>query len=163
MTENKQHSGTLIIILSFVLAFMLVAMPLPDWAQAWRPIWPAMVLVYWCMALPDRIGIGVAWVIGLLLDVQQGTLLGQNALGFALLAFLTLALYQRLRVCSLAKQAFVVATFLLFFLLISLWVRAMAGYPPHLWTYWMPAVTSMLLWPWLFIVLRDLRRKYRVS
>lgn len=162
MTQTEQN-GTGIIVLSFIFAFMLTAMPLPDWAQPWRPVWPALVLVYWCMALPGRIGIGVAWFVGLLLDVQQGTLLGQNALGFALIAFLTLALYQRLRVCSLVKQAFVVTSFLLFYLLISLWIRAMAGYPPHLWNYWMPAVTSMLLWPWLFIVLRDLRRKYRVS
>lgn len=162
MTEIR-HNGSGIIILSFIVAFMLMAMPLPDWAQSWRPVWPAMVLIYWCMALPERVGIGIAWFIGLLLDVQQGTLLGQNALGFTLIAFMTLALYQRLRVCSLVKQAVVVASILLFYLLISLWIRSMAGYPPQLWTYWMPMATSMLLWPWLFIVLRDLRRKYRVT
>ncbi len=162
MTEVKHH-GSGIIVLSFLAAFMLTAMPLPDWAQAWRPVWPGMVLVYWCMALPHRIGIGVAWSVGLLLDVQQGTLLGQNALGFSLIAFMTLVLHQRLRVCSLAKQAVVVASMLLIFLLISLWIRSMAGYPPQQWSYWMPTVTSMLLWPWLFIVLRDIRRKYKVT
>lgn len=162
MTDNPRH-GTSIIILSFIAAFMLTAMPLPDWAQAWRPVWPAMVLVYWCMALPERVGVGIAWCLGLLLDVQQGTLLGQNALGFTLIAFITLTLYQRLRVCSLAKQALIVAFVLLLYLLISLWIRTMVGYPPRQWTYWMPALTSMLLWPWLFIIMRDLRRKYRVS
>jgi len=162
MTEDRRH-GSGIIILSFIVAFMLTAMPLPDWAQAWRPVWPAMVLIYWCMALPERIGIGVAWFVGLLLDVQQGTLLGQNALGFTLIAFMTLALYQRLRVCSLAKQALFVASILLLYMLVLLWIRSMAGYPPQQWTYWMPTVTSMLLWPWLFIILRDLRRKYRVT
>ncbi len=162
MTDNPRH-GTSIIILSFIAAFMLTAMPLPDWAQPWRPVWPAMVLVYWCMALPERVGVGVAWCLGLLLDVQQGTLLGQNALGFTLIAFITLTLYQRLRVCSLAKQALMLAFVLLIYLLISLWIRTMAGYPPQQWTYWMPALTSMLLWPWLFIIMRDLRRKYRVS
>jgi len=162
MTEIKHH-GSGIIVLSFIVAFMLMAMPLPDWAQPWRPMWPAMVLVYWCMALPERVGIGVAWCIGLLLDVQQGTLLGQNALCFSLVAFITLAMHQRLRVCSLVKQAIVVASILLLFLMISLWIRSMTGYPPQQWTYWMPTVTSMLLWPWLFIVLRDLRRKYKVT
>lgn len=162
MTEAR-YQGTGIIIASFIIAFMLTAMPLPDWAQAWRPVWPAMVLIYWCMALPQRIGIGVAWCIGLLLDVQQGTLLGQHALGYTIIAFITLAVHQRVRVCSLPKQALVVCSILFVYMLISLWTRAMTGYPPQQWTYWMPPVTSMLLWPWLFVILRDLRRKYRVS
>lgn len=162
MTDQNKN-GTSIIILSFVVAFILTAMPLPDWAQAWRPIWPALVLTYWCMALPGRISIGAAWCIGLLLDVQQGTLLGQNALCLTLVAVITLTQYRRLRACSLAKQALFVASVLLFYLLISLLVRTMAGYPSPQWTYWMPMITSMLLWPWLFIIMRDLRRKYRVS
>ncbi len=162
MTQARSH-GLSIIIVSFVISFILTAMPLPDWAQAWRPVWPAMVLIYWCMALPGRVGIGTAWCIGLLLDVQQGTLLGQHALGYTIIAFITLTIHQRMRVCSLSKQALVVCSILFFYMLISLWIRAVTGYPPQQWTYWMPPVTSMLLWPWLFVILRDVRRKYRIS
>lgn len=162
MTDTK-HQGGIIILLSFVVAFMLTAVPLPDWAAAWRPVWVAMVLIYWCMALPDRIGIGTAWFIGLLLDVQQGALLGQNALGMSIIAFITLAAYRRVRVFSLVKQALVVCSILFAYLFIMLWIQTMIGYPPKHWSFWMPVVTSMVLWPWLFIILRDLRRKYRVS
>lgn len=159
---DRRHNGGWVIALSFLVAFMLTAMPLPEWAVNWRPAWIAMVLIYWCMALPQRIGIGIAWLLGLLLDVQQGTLLGQNALGLALLAFITIQTYQRVRVFPLKQQAIFVCTCLLLMQFISLWIRGIMGVPPQHWTFWMPAFTSMLLWPWLFIILRDLRRKHHV-
>ena len=158
-----KHQGGWIIVLSFVIAMMLMAMPLPDWAIYWRPSWVAIVLIYWCMALPDRVGIGIGWGLGLLLDVQQGTVLGQNALGLAIIAYLCLKSYQRMRVFPLTQQAVLVCFYLLLYEFISLWIRGMMGVPPNNWTYWMPAFTSMLLWPWLFIVLRDIRRKYLIS
>ena len=158
-----RHQGGWIIVLSFVIAMMLMTMPLPSWAINWRPSWVAIVLIYWCMALPDRVGIGVGWGLGLLLDVQQGTVLGQNALGLAVIAYLCLKSYQRMRVFPLVQQAMLVCIYLLLYEFISLWIRSMIGVPPNDWSYWMPAFTSMLLWPWLFIVLRDIRRKYLIS
>lgn len=160
---NRIPRGNKLIAVSFMLAIMLTAMPLPDWAVNWRPCWVAIVLIYWCMALPDRVGIAVGWFLGLILDVQQGTILGQNALGLALIAFLTLKSYQQLRVYPLVQQAVLVCFYLLFYELIMLLITGYLGTGTGDWTYWMPAVTSMLLWPWLFIILRDLRRKYNIS
>jgi rod shape-determining protein MreD len=158
-----RRSGGWIIAATFLIAFMLTAMPLPEWASSWRPAWVAMVLIYWCMALPQRVGIGIAWLLGLFLDVQQGTVLGQNALGLAMIAWITTMSYQRLRVYPLVQQALVVCGYLLAFQILVIWIRGMMGVPPQHWTYWMPAFTSMLLWPWLFIILRDLRRKHQVN
>ena len=160
---KSEHHGGWIICFSFVAALMLTAMPLPEWATNWRPAWVAMVLVYWCMALPDRIGIGVGWLMGLLLDVLQGTLLGQNALGLAILAYFIIKLHQRIRMFPLTQQALIICLLVLLYLFLSLWVRGIMGISPDSWTYWMPAFTSMLLWPWLFIILRDIRRRYHVS
>ncbi len=148
--------------MSFMVAIMLTAIPLPDWAGNWRPAWVAIVLIYWCMAIPDRIGICVAWFLGLLLDVQQGTVLGQNALGMTVIAFLTITSYQRMRVYPLAQQAVLVCFYLLLYKLIMLWISGYLGISTRDWTYWMPAITSMVLWPWLFIILRDVRRKYNI-
>ncbi len=148
--------------MSLILAFMLTAMPLPEWAVNWRPAWVAMVLIYWNMALPDRVGIGIGWLLGLLLDVQQGTVLGQNALGLAVIAYITLRSHQRIRVFPLVQQAILVCSYVLLFKLLVLWIKGMMGLPPQHWTFWMPALTSMLLWPWLFIVLRDVRRRFHV-
>ncbi len=160
--EQPQH-GNWIIVMSFVVAIMLTALPLPDWAVNWRPCWVAIVLIYWCMAVPDRVGIGIGWFLGLILDVQQSMVLGQNALGLSLLAYLTIKSYQRMRVFPLTQQAVLICVYLLFYELVMLVISGYMGSATRDWTYWMPAFTSMLLWPWLFIILRDVRRKYHIS
>lgn len=148
---------------SFLAALLLTAMPLPEWAVNWRPAWIAMVLAYWCMALPHRVGIGIGWLLGIIVDVMQGTLLGQNAIGFAVIAFLIIKSHQRIRMFPFLQQAAVIGLMISLCLMLSLWVRGIMGIPPHSWIYWMPVFTSMLLWPWLFIILRDIRRRYHVS
>jgi hypothetical protein len=52
--NKEKHHGSGIIVISFIVAIMLTAMPLPEWAINWRPAWVAMVLIYWCMALPHQ-------------------------------------------------------------------------------------------------------------
>ena len=161
MKKSKKGNG--IIAMSFIVAIMLTALPLPDWAVNWRPDWVAVVLIYWCMAVPDRIGIFIAWFLGLLLDVQQGNILGQNALSMTLIAFLTINSYQRMRAYPLLQQAVLVCFYLLLYKLVMFLILVYLGLNKSDWTYWMPAITSMLLWPWLFIILRDVRRKHRIS
>ena len=73
------RAGGWVIALSFLVAFLLAGVPLPDSLDRFRPDWVAMVLIYWGMALPHRVGIGVGWLVGLLLDVGRGALLGQLA------------------------------------------------------------------------------------
>jgi rod shape-determining protein MreD len=163
MAQDHALNGGWVIVLSFVVAFMLTAMPLPDGVHGWRPAWVAMMLVYWCMALPDRIGIGIGWMLGIMLDVQQGTVFGQNALTLAVIAYITIRYHQRLRVYPLTQQAVIVGSLVLIHLIIALWIKSLLGIPPLSWTFWMPALTSTLLWPWFFIILRDIRRKYRIA
>ncbi|MCH8261465.1 MAG: rod shape-determining protein MreD [Gammaproteobacteria bacterium] len=159
----NKNTGGWILFISLLIAFLLTALPLPHWADDWRPAWVAMVLIYWCMALPERIGIGIAWCMGLLLDVQQGALLGQNALGLALIAYFVIQIHKRFRLFPLVQQSCLVGFIIIFYLLISSWVTGIMGIPPKTWTYWMPAISSMVLWPWLFVILRDIRRQYNVT
>ena len=63
---EESRQGNWIIVLSFIMAIMLTALPLPEWAVNWRPSWVAIVLIYWCMAVPDRVGILVAWFFRLI-------------------------------------------------------------------------------------------------
>ncbi len=159
----NKNTGGRILFISLLIAFLLTALPLPHWANDWRPAWVAMVLIYWCMALPERIGIGIAWCLGLLLDVQQGALLGQNALGLAMIAYFVIQIHKRFRLFPLVQQSCLVGFIIIFYLLISSWVTGIMGIPPKTWTYWMPAISSMVLWPWLFVILRDIRRLYNVT
>jgi len=149
--------------ITIIGAFMLAIMPLPDWAVEFRPDWVTLVLIYWAMAAPTRIGVTVAWFTGLLLDVSYGTLMGQHAVGMVLVIYVIHIQHQRLRVASLLQQAIVIFVLLLVKQLLALWVDGMLGRAPHSWLYFMPTITSALLWPWTYLILRDLRRKFGIT
>lgn len=152
-----------VIYLTLLIGFLLTLMPLPESVQTFRPQWVALILIYWCMALPERIGVGVGFVFGLLLDVLTGSLMGQHALGLSVVAFLTLKLHLRVRVMPLRQQVFTIFILLLVERLLALWSTAAAGYPtPSLW-YWVTPVFGMLLWPWIYFILRDVRRRFHIS
>jgi rod shape-determining protein MreD len=157
-----RHRGGWVIVLSFIIALLLTLLPLPDWAGTYRPEWVLMVLIYWCLALPDRVGVGVGWLLGLLLDVIKGALLGQHALALALVAYLTLRLHQRIRVFPLWQQSLFLLLMVALSQMVALWVKGITGESPNNLSYWWPSLTSMLLWPWIFLILRDLRRKFLV-
>ena len=152
-----------ICIATIIGAFMLAIMPLPDWAVEFRPDWVTLVLIYWAMALPSRIGVTVAWLAGLFLDVSYGSLMGQHAIGMVLVIYFIHIQHQRLRVASLLQQAIVIFFLLLINQLLILWVDGMVGRAPDSWLYFMPTITSTLLWPWTYLILRDIRRKFTVS
>ncbi|RFA31284.1 rod shape-determining protein MreD [Alkalilimnicola ehrlichii] len=156
------HQGGWTITASFVIALMLTVVPLPEWAAAARPQWVALVLIYWCMALPQRVGVGIGFIVGFMQDALLGSLLGQHALAFALLAFLTMKLHQRIRVFPLWQQALTVLVLLLLTQLILFWINGLVGRSPTSWTYWLAPFTGTVLWPWVFVLMRELRRNFNV-
>lgn len=160
---HPTRGGGWIIIASLLAALALTILPLPDWLGPIRPEWVVLVLIYWCMALPARVGVGVAWTSGLLLDVLRAGLLGQHALSLAIVAYITLQLYQRIRVFPLWQQAVSVFVLVLLHLLLQLWIKGISGNPPPALAFLLPALSSMLLWPLIFLGLRRLRRRYRVA
>jgi len=151
--------------LSIVVAFMLTIMPLPDWAVELRPDWVTLVLIYWAMALPTRFGVTIAWLFGILLDVSTGSILGQHALGMVLAIYIVHIQHQRLRVASLLQQAIVVLFLLLLKQLIVLWVNGIVDRAPDTWVFFLQSLIGAIIWPWVYIIMRDLRRRfgYRVD
>ena len=97
-----------VIALTLIVALWLSILPLPVWTQWARPEWVAMVLIYWVIALPERVGIGVAWSVGLIQDIVEGSLLGQHAFALAVLAYVALISSQRLRMFTPIQQAAVI-------------------------------------------------------
>ncbi len=160
---NAPPRGGWVIWLTFLMAFALDILPMPQVVDRIRPDWLALVTIYWCMALPHRVNIGTAWTLGLLQDAARGALLGQHALGLAVVAFLAVRTHRRIRVFPLWQQALSVLMFMIIQQLIVFWISGMAGYPPDDWWYLAPALGSMLIWPWVFILLRDLRRFFVVN
>ncbi|GBE07905.1 Rod shape-determining protein MreD [bacterium BMS3Bbin11] len=154
--------NSLLVLLSFLVALVLSSLPLPDIAIVFRPEWLMLVLIYWCMAIPDRIGIFTGWLLGLVLDVMYGSLLGQNAVALAIVAYLVNTFHLRVRVFPIWQQSFTVFLLTIVYLTLIAWVRGVAGGFPITWAYWIPSLTSAFVWPFIYILLRDLRRQ-RVS
>jgi len=148
---------------SLVVALMLAMLPLPGWGQPYRPDWVTLVALYWALALPRAFGVGLSWCCGLFLDVVQGTVLGQHALGLALASYVALRFHQRIRVYPLGQQGIIVLVLLVLKQTVVLWTNGIIGQAPdNLLLYYAPAVIGMLLWPWVFIILRDLRRRQKL-
>src|SRR5262245_47826482 len=117
------------IIVSFVAALILNFLPWRDLRLV--PDFAALVLVFWCIRQPRLIGLGVAWTLGLLTDAGNGVLLGQHALAYSLLAFLSIWLSRRILWFGAWLQALHVLAMLLLALGLTLLVRMVAvdGFP----------------------------------
>ena len=79
-----------VILSSFFVALVLAVLPLPDWLQWGRPEWTALALIYWVIALPHRVGLVTALLLGVAVDALEGATLGQNALALTAVAALSL-------------------------------------------------------------------------
>ncbi len=148
---------------SFAVAILLSVMPGPGWAEPFRPDWVGLVLIYWCMAAPARVGVGTGWLVGFVQDVLFGSLLGSHAIAKALIAFITLKLHLQLRMFPRWQQAAAVLVLLVLSQLLVLWIRGLTGSAPETFIYWTPSIVGMLVWPWLFVILRDVRRRGNVT
>lgn len=161
LSQEGQRRVTL--IGSFTAAVLLAAMPFPVWAEPFRPDWVALVLIYWCLAIPERVSVGTGWLLGFIQDVLYGSLLGSNALAKTLVAFLAVRLHLQLRMFPRWQQAVSVFGLLIANQLLVLWIRGAIGHAPELISYWTPSIVGALLWPWLFVILRDLRRRSGIA
>ncbi len=152
-----------IIAITLLLALMLQIMPMPISLHQYRPDWVFMALAYWTLALPNRVNVGMAFINGLVLDVLLGTTLGIHSLALSASVFVLAANYQRLRNYSVWQQAFIIGTLSAFYHLLVFWLQHLLTDIYFLFTYLWPVLTTMALWPWVFMLLRKLRRQMLVN
>jgi rod shape-determining protein MreD len=160
-------AGLWVIALTFVVAMVLAIIPMPDSVPVelgyLRPQWVVLVLIYWVIALPSRVGILVAWSVGLIVDVLLGSLLGQHGIAFIVVAYIASSLYQRLRMFSLWQQSMIVFAIVGLNQLINFWIESIVGIGDWNMWYMLASVVSALLWPSVFFLLRYLRRQFNVT
>lgn len=151
------------VALTLVAALFANLLPLSGTALALRPDFLALVLLYWCIHEPRFVGVGVAWTVGLMMDVGDGTVFGQHALAYAFLAYA--AEYFRRRVLRFPpwQQAAQVGVLLLLCAALVLLIRLVGGAPLPRWTYAVPPLVGALLWPPVSIVLQWPQRPQRSS
>ncbi|QLH43707.1 MAG: rod shape-determining protein MreD [Coxiellaceae bacterium] len=117
---------------------------------------------FWAYALPYRFGIFVPWMLGLLVDIIYGTYLGEHALAFSLIAYITIKLQQRMQIFSDWQRWFTVMALLAFYQLIIFITQSVFGHTPMTWYYWASPITSAILWPAWSGLLSLCQRRFRV-
>ena len=141
----------------FIYLTMLVALLLnyiPTGRFPGVPDCVALVLAFWCVREPLRIGMTAGFLFGLLVDIGQGAAMGQHALAYVVLAYLASSLSRRLLWFRLSQQALHILPLLLFTQFIMLAVRMIAGAEFPGWTYFLSSFIGMLLWsPLSFLLL----------
>jgi rod shape-determining protein MreD len=141
------------IVLSLLAALLLNFLPWTDLRLV--PDFVALVLAFWCVRQPRLVGLGVAWTLGLLTDAGNGVLLGQHALAYSVLAFLSIWLSRRMLWFGSAQQALHVAALLLASQGVLVLVRLAvgAGFPG--WAILVGPLLGAVLWPpvsWLLLM-----------
>ena len=101
----SSHRGGMVIFFSIFIALVLAILPMPETLQSYRLQWLTLVLIYWCLAIPERVGVGVSFLAGIMLDIITGSLLGQHAMSLSVVAFITVKTHQRVRVFPPWQQA----------------------------------------------------------
>jgi rod shape-determining protein MreD len=128
---------------SFAIALVLEMLPWGGWLV---PDFLALVLVFWNVFQPRRVGIALAWLLGIVMDVHSGSLLGQHALAYSVLSYGAIALHRRLLWYSIPGQALqLLPLFLLANLTVILVHLFMTGVGPS-WTYFVSPVLTAILW-----------------
>jgi rod shape-determining protein MreD len=159
--SSETASRRLPILLLLVLALMLTIAPLPQWATEFRPNWVALTLMYWAMLLPNKYSVGTAWVVGLIVDVAQGTLLGQHALALCFVIFVTVKFHLQLRVFPTSQMTATVFALLASYQFILFWINGVAGIHADAVTYWGPVISSTIIWPLLTMFFGQVRYRAR--
>lgn len=153
------NSTYLMIPISLFVALLLAAVPLPQILAYWRPEWAVLLLVFWILNEPLMAGIGTGFVYGLLLDVLQGTPLGLHPLSLSVVAWLAGLVARRTRVFSLWQTGGLVLVLVAVSLALNLLVLSVVGHTPQSWLYWLPALTSAIVWPMVVLSLRRFIRR----
>lgn len=156
---GESRGGIGRVLATAALAFVLTVVPLPESLGWLRPDWLLLVVIYWSLATPRVAGLAFAWVAGLLIDVTSGTVLGEHALAFLLVGFLTHRLQLRMRIFPVWQQAFTVLILLLVYQFMLFWIDGITGQAVTTWRRWMPAVVGAALWPLVVAVMDTLNRR----
>jgi rod shape-determining protein MreD len=145
------------VIIAFLAAIALEVIPLPGLLQSVRPPFVALVLIYWVMMWPERFGLANAFILGLCLDILHGQLMGQNALMFAVVTYLTLRFHLQIRIFPLWQLTIIVFALLTISALVQLLIEGIAGLSMTGFTLWGRVLSGTLLWPLVLGVMDRLR------
>ncbi|NIY84018.1 rod shape-determining protein MreD [Vibrio hepatarius] len=159
---NSIFKGRLVVLCSFLIALTLQTIPWPGTLDLLRPSWLLLVTCYWVLALPHRVNVGTALVLGLLWDLLLGSTLGIRGMMLSIVIYLVALNFLVIRNMALWQQAILIALMsVILDLLIfcgEYLIQDISFNPVTLWS----GVINFILWPWMFLLMRRVRRSWHV-
>jgi|GEM_PF-2550464 len=161
--SNLGARGFLFIAATVYLSYILMLIPMDGWTAYVRPDWTMLVVLFWAQAYSSQVGLRFALLTGILLDVLLGQMLGTYALGLVVIFYLQLLLNQRYRVLSIFQQIIRVFCFsVLYFLIVRLLQSLLGDVLPMTWAYWLPILSNIIIWPWLYLLMEYFKSVFRL-
>lgn len=133
--------------LTMLIAAMLNNLPLSGEWMVWKPDWVALALLHWALILRQDSSLFMAFFMGLLTDVLSGSLLGQFALGYVMVAYISVRLGLRMTPDAYIQQFALVFIVIGLFMLVNLWISEILGQTSGGLAYWGPLISSLVIWP----------------
>lgn len=158
---RSRRESRRLIFLTILATVLFSLIPLPGVLWPFKPYLVALVVIYWSLETQDTINLGLAFLIGLVLDILSGSLMGLHALSLVIMVFLVQHFRSRLRFFPPWQQALSVFALLVNDRIILIWITVLLGEPFPTWKYWLPPLVGMALWPWLFLLLDRVRAMTR--
>lgn len=164
---RSQYSGgkfkaIVLITFSIIVAILLTLLPLPWWADWFRPEWVILTIIFWAYALPARFGVGMAWIVGLIMDFIQGTLLGEHALMFALMVYFIIKFRKRIATFNNFQRTLIIFSLVLVNQIVFFLIQGLTGPLAITWHYWITPFITALFWPWVYNILKSCQRRFRL-
>ena len=142
------------IVFTLVTTLIINMLPWSGWLLAAKPDFVALALLYWCIQQPRKVGFTTAWLLGLIMDVADGSLFGQHALAYSVLAFAGIVLHRRVLMFTMKDQILHVIPLLLVNDLIVLEIRNLAGAEFPGFSYFIGSFIAGALWPVICFLLK---------
>lgn len=144
---------------SVMAAWILEIVPLPLWAMHLRPEFLLVLMIYWALATPYRIGLGTVWLLAFVADLLHSDLLGERALLISFIVFLVIKLHARIQLFPLGQQILVVFLLALLFQSIQFLIFYILGHSLPGCSYWLGSFTTAICWPLLLSILGPYQRR----
>ncbi|ARP39348.1 rod shape-determining protein MreD [Vibrio sp. 10N.222.54.F12] len=159
---NSVLRSKVVIGCSFLIALILQTIPWPGSLDLFRPSWLLLVTCYWVLALPYRVNVGSALVLGLLWDLLIGSTLGIRGMMMAIVMYIIAMNFLVIRNMALWQQAIIIAALTVLFEVLIFFgeylIQDVVFNPLSLWS----ALINCILWPWMFLLMRRVRRHWHV-
>jgi len=159
MSSTRPPANGFIIWLSVALGLMLNIMPLPLWAENYRPEWVLLFLLVWAFETPHQLGVGTAFIAGILQSIVQDSTLGIASLAMMVPLFFAYRMSPRSAQFPLWQLAALVALLLALYELLSFWLTGFIGEPQSLRRLAASTLSGACIWPLLYFIARDLRAR----